>query len=150
MYTETTVSAQQRPGLLRFIILSYVFLSVCSLLFIYILSCFLSVCLYTYPSTYLNPIYVRICLSVCPSLIYQSIYPSVYRPTHPPIYLSNPWNCAFMSRGEAFMLTVLARLTLCKTKNEKSSVLISWFSGTPYIGTQIKCIVSHVQLARRC
>jgi hypothetical protein len=34
------------------------------------------------------------------------------------------------------MLTVLARLTLCKTENKKSFVLLSWFSGTPYTGTQ--------------
>jgi hypothetical protein len=37
------------------------------------------------------------------------------------------------TRGEAFMLAVLARLTLWKTKNK---VLLSWFSGTPYTGTQ--------------
>jgi secreted trypsin-like serine protease len=32
------------------------------------------------------------------------------------------------------MLTVLARLTLRKTKN-RNSVRLSWFSGTPYTGT---------------
>jgi hypothetical protein len=39
-------------------------------------------------------------------------------------------------RGGAFMLTVLARLTLWKTKNKKSSALLSWFSGSLYTGTQ--------------
>jgi hypothetical protein len=35
------------------------------------------------------------------------------------------------------MLAVLARLILKKkTKNKKASVLLSWFSGTPYTGTQ--------------
>jgi hypothetical protein len=34
------------------------------------------------------------------------------------------------------MLTVFARLTLLKTKNKRSSVLLSWFSDTPYTGTQ--------------
>jgi hypothetical protein len=33
----------------------------------------------------------------------------------------NPWD---LDRSRAFMLTVLARLTLCKTKTEKSSVLL--------------------------
>jgi hypothetical protein len=41
-----------------------------------------------------------------------------------------------IGRGEASMVAVLARLTLIKTKNKKSSVLLSWFSGTPYTGTQ--------------
>jgi hypothetical protein len=46
-------------------------------------------------------------------------------------------NCDVTS-GKAFMLTVLAmlaQLTLWKTKNRKSSVLLSWFSGTPYTET---------------
>jgi hypothetical protein len=34
------------------------------------------------------------------------------------------------------MLTVLARLTLWKTRSKMSSVLLSWVSGTPYSGTQ--------------
>jgi hypothetical protein len=38
--------------------------------------------------------------------------------------------------GGAFMLTVLARLTLRKTKNKKPSVLL--FHGIPYAGTQQK------------
>jgi hypothetical protein len=33
-------------------------------------------------------------------------------------------------------LTVLARLTLRRTKSKKFSVLLSWLSGTPYTGTQ--------------
>jgi hypothetical protein len=44
-------------------------------------------------------------------------------------------------RGGAFVLTVLtvlARLTLWKTKNKMSSVFLSWLSGTPYTGTQQK------------
>jgi hypothetical protein len=46
-----------------------------------------------------------------------------------------PW-MLFDSRGGAFMSTVLAWLTLWKTKNKKSSVVLSWFSGTPYTVTQ--------------
>jgi hypothetical protein len=56
----------------------------------------------------------------------------------------------FCVRGRTFMLTVfavLAQLTLWEMKN-KSFVLLSWFSGTPYTGThrtnQIKCIVSQL------
>jgi hypothetical protein len=41
-----------------------------------------------------------------------------------------------VSRGGTFMLTVLARITLLKMKNKKPSVFLSWFSGTPYSGTQ--------------
>jgi hypothetical protein len=39
-------------------------------------------------------------------------------------------------RGGTFMFNVSARLTLRKTKNRKSSVLFSWFSGTQCTGTQ--------------
>jgi hypothetical protein len=41
-----------------------------------------------------------------------------------------------LKNEKACMLTVLSRLTHWKTKNKKSSVLLSWFSGTPYTGTQ--------------
>jgi hypothetical protein len=34
------------------------------------------------------------------------------------------------------VLAMLARITLLKTKNKMSSVLLSWFSGTPYTRTQ--------------
>jgi hypothetical protein len=36
------------------------------------------------------------------------------------------------------VLAVLTRLTLRKTKNKKSSVLLSWFSGTPYTAEPIR------------
>jgi hypothetical protein len=39
-------------------------------------------------------------------------------------------------RGGASVLAVLPQLTLWRTKNKKSSVLLSWLSGTPYTGTQ--------------
>jgi hypothetical protein len=34
------------------------------------------------------------------------------------------------------VLAVLVRLTLAKRKIKKSSVLLAWFSGTPYSGTR--------------
>jgi hypothetical protein len=43
------------------------------------------------------------------------------------------WKFIHGSRGGSFMLTVLACLTLWKTKNK---VLLSWFGGTVYTGTQ--------------
>jgi hypothetical protein len=42
-----------------------------------------------------------------------------------------------LSRVGAFMLTALARLTL-KWKGKTCSVLLDWFHGAPYIGTQQK------------
>jgi hypothetical protein len=55
--------------------------------------------------------------------------------------------------GGAFLLTVLARITLCKTKSNKPSVLLSCFSGTYTLehcrADQIKCIVSQLQPTRR-
>lgn len=41
-----------------------------------------------------------------------------------------------INRGGVFMSTVLFRLTLQLTKIKETSVLISWFSGTSFTGTQ--------------
>jgi hypothetical protein len=51
-------------------------------------------------------------------------------------FISSTTEKKVIIRSGAFMLTVLARLTLSKTNDKKFSVLLSWFSGTPYTGTQ--------------
>jgi hypothetical protein len=45
------------------------------------------------------------------------------------------------------MLTVLAQLTLWKTKNKRSSVLLSWFIGIPHTGTHENTISCYASLA---
>jgi hypothetical protein len=58
-----------------------------------------------------------------------------------------------VSSGGEFILTVLARLTPKKPEN-KSSVLLPWFSGTTNTGTQqtdqMKCVVSQLAEAYYC
>jgi hypothetical protein len=58
---------------------------------------------------------------------------------HPRGRLKSRWK----QQGRAFMLAVVAQLTLSKIQNK---VLLLWFSGTSYTGTQktnqIKCIFS--------
>jgi hypothetical protein len=97
---------------------------------------------------------------VCSQALYWLSYPGssengsmellTVRPLRLAFVLNGLWTrlCANV-RGGAFMLTVLARLTHWKPKNKKSSVLLSWFSGTPYTECsrtdQIKCIFSQLQ-----
>jgi hypothetical protein len=64
-------------------------------------------------------------------------------------------NYTDVSRGGGFMLTVLGPANSLRNENKKSSVLLSWLSGSllhtlKYRRTdQIKCIVSQLQPASR-
>lgn len=61
-----------------------------------------------------------------------TLLPAVLSPAsrHALTFSHYPFPYLQFTRGRAFMLTVLAWLTLLKIKNEKSHVLLTWFAGT--------------------